>query len=144
MPHLLACLRSDKEARTQAPDSCHVVLFLCSPFKFADGTSVSFVRHGTPARHITFCKMRPVQQCGHLSTASGPYILTEKEEAVEEGGVKIVSCLENKPCKDSVEAGPMSQVTKKKIVIMTKFAVCPPAQFTSSCPKRCSACLHEE
>lgn len=86
MPHLLACLRSDREARTQDPDSCHVVLFLRSPFNYADGTSVSFVRHGTPACHTTYYQMRPVQ----LSTVSGPYILTEKEEAVEEGGVKIL------------------------------------------------------
>lgn len=63
MPHLLACLRSDREARTQASDSCHVVLFLCSPFKFADGALVSFVRHGTPACHTAYYKMRPVQQC---------------------------------------------------------------------------------
>lgn len=71
--HLLACLRSDKEARMQASDSCYTGFFsLCSHFNLTNSISVSFVRHGTPACHTTFYKMNRVQQGDHLSTVIGP------------------------------------------------------------------------
>lgn len=70
----------------QAPDSCCIALPSVLMLKSANDGSVLFVRHGTPACHTAFYKMNTVQQCGHLSLVSSPYVLTEKEGMVEEEG----------------------------------------------------------